>query len=119
MGSKWKTLDFDDVTYEKAPVQPGVYVFTCDGVCSYIGQTLNLHSRIHHSHAIRYAHYSNSIITPWGRFSSVQVKYRCSRRYGEWLMAEARLIRRLKPRFNTDGVRARRSRYAGKVVPHS
>ncbi len=31
---------------------------------------------------------------------TVKIKYSVSRKYGDWLMREARLIRRLSPRYN-------------------
>lgn len=49
------------------------------------------------------------------RSSTFDIKYVVSRRYGDWLMREARLIRRLSPRANKTYV----SRAAAPVVPAS
>ncbi len=89
------------------PAEPACYVVYCDGKIGYIGQAANLRTRLY-SYRIRYS-YGSSTITPWGQFNEVIVKYRRSRHYGDWAMAELRLIRRLQPPFNCVGsIRKRR-----------
>jgi len=99
--SRWKSGSFQDLhlhNLPEFPVVPGVYVLYLDGVLSYIGSTENLSGRIW-TH-IRFATYSNAIITLWGHFTSCEVKYLPTKKLGDWLSIEYRLIRRLKPRFN-------------------
>lgn len=78
------------------------YVLYFDGVMKYIGSTNDLRNR-YSGHAIRYS-YGKELITPWGYFDNnveISIKYRPSKKYGDWLMVEARLIRRLQPPFNS------------------
>jgi excinuclease UvrABC nuclease subunit len=90
------------------PQRPGCYAIYCDGILSYIGQTTNLYKRIY-SYNFRVG-FSPMIITPWGSFNHVLVKFRVPRVYGEWAMTELRLIRRLQPKFNCVGsVKKRRA----------
>lgn len=103
---KWVTVEplkwpLDGTVLRTFPSQPGCYVVYGDGELLYIGQTSNLYKRLA-AHNIRYG-YSNNILAPWGSFSQVVVKYRKSRRYGEWAMVEARLIKRIQPPFNCVG----------------
>lgn len=83
------------------PPEPACYVIYCDGKLSYVGQTTNLKKRLA-SYNFRYA-LSNNIITPWGFFRELVIKYRISRRYGDWAMTELRLIKRLQPIYNCIG----------------
>lgn len=78
------------------------YVFYCDGVVTYIGQSGNVKKRIG-QYSIRMEDHG-LIVTPWGVFRSVVVKVRYGRRFGEWAMRELRLIRRLQPRGNSVGL---------------
>src|SRR5690242_8942280 len=68
----------------------GVYaIFQADRLL-YIGSSINIRSRI-------WAHLATA------RFIGVKglsVKYKKSQRYGDWLMTEARLLKRLRPRLN-------------------
>ncbi len=78
------------------------YAVYFDGALKYIGSTNNLRNRFS-GHAFRYS-YGQSFITPWGEFPTpldICIKFKPSRVYGDWLMLEARLIRRLQPMFNT------------------
>lgn len=77
------------------------YAVYLDGVLRYIGSTSDLRNRFT-GHGFRHS-YGRTFITPWGEFDlplSITIKYSPSRRHGDWLMREARLIRRLKPSFN-------------------
>jgi|SRR5579872_6530491 len=104
MGSNWKSarLFSDDPT--DLPDLPGCYAIFGDGELVYIGSSENIRSRVCVSHRIEVAHYSDSVRTPWGYFTSLVVKYRLSKKTGDWLMIEYRLIRRLRPRGNRRGV---------------
>lgn len=101
MSRKWISIDFLEAK-EKLPTIPCCYVLYFNGAMKYIGSTNNLRNRFS-GHSIRYG-YWNEIITPWGDFDipvTITMKYKESRRYGDWLMTEARLIRRLQPQFNS------------------
>jgi hypothetical protein len=106
MGSRWEALDWDHVVGHDFPQDAGVYAFICNGRVVYVGSSVCLARRIK-SHGLRYCVFSPVIITPWGRFDSVVVKLKVSRRYGDWLMDEARLLHRLKPVGNINGVSLR------------
>lgn len=114
------------------PAAAGCYVVLCDpkfdpvlgkppGTCVlYVGQSTNLRARFR-QHALsvpqmpakfRHLPYPAGFTsTPWGVFENVRVKYRPSVRYGDWAMVELRLIRRLRPRFNSCPL-AKRARLA-------
>jgi excinuclease UvrABC nuclease subunit len=84
------------------PKLPCCYVLYFDGELKYIGSTNNLRNRFS-GHAIRYG-YGKNLHTPWGDFSddvNILIKYKPSKKYGDWLMVEARLIKRIQPLFNT------------------
>lgn len=96
----WKSIDFlkDRLNL---PVVACCYIIYFDGELKYIGSTNNLRNRFS-GHAIRYG-YAKNIHTPWGDFPSsigVIIKYRPSTTYGDWLMREARLIKKIQPPFN-------------------
>jgi excinuclease UvrABC nuclease subunit len=77
------------------------YVIYLDGRLKYIGSTNDLRNRFS-GHAFRYG-YGRNIHTPWGDFSDdikFIIKYKPSKKYGDWLMIEARLIRKLRPEYN-------------------
>lgn len=97
---QWKSIDFLK-NRRDIPSVACCYAIYFDGALKYIGSTGDLRNRFS-GHAIRYG-FAKNIITPWGDFPdtvSFVVKYKASRRYGDWLMLEARLIRRIKPDFN-------------------
>lgn len=75
---------------EQAPVEPGCYAVYFDGELVYVGSSRNLRTRVRRC------------------FTSdrVYLKVKASRRMGDWLMREWRLIRRLQPRDNKVGVSA-------------
>ncbi len=77
----------------------GVYAVFMNGILSYIGQTRDLGSRIASHNFYRRGVYA----TPWGLCETLWVKVRPSDHFGDELRREARLIRRLKPRFNKNG----------------
>ena len=111
MGRNWHVLDPWPTTGEpggrpRLPREPACYAVYCDGKLVYVGQTMDLSTRLR-KHGFDYARYSNSVITPWGQFGSILIKYRPSRKFGDWAMIELRFIRRLHPRFNGGGFAVR------------
>ena len=77
-----------------------VYAFYFDNELVYIGSTVNLKKRLN---SYRFRISFGRIVTNWGRFdkdTKIEVKFKCSKKYGYWLMLEARLIKRLQPKFN-------------------
>lgn len=82
--------------------EPGAYVVISLGRVLYVGESRDVAQRMK-THAINYARYGTTVMTPWGRYSDLVVKVRYSQRYGDWAMVELRLIRRLRPIFNVRG----------------
>lgn len=82
---------------------PGCYAIYLDEALVYIGQTQNLRRRLRrYGISVEYLRGRGLVVhTPWATGRTVTIKVRRSRRFGDWLMAEARLVRRLRPRFNT------------------
>lgn len=96
----WLCIDYLDNRLSLPPTAC-CYAIYLNGSLMYIGSTNNLRNRFC-GHQFRYS-YGKSFITPWGDFPiplDFKIKYRPSKRYGDWLMVEARLIRRLQPEFN-------------------
>lgn len=106
--SRWRTVDlYGRRKWSNIPSEPGVYVFIRDGRAIYVGQSVNLRSRL--------SHYRGRQVYPGDRLDVQPVwrdhpigdnsilKISTSRRYGDWLMRELRLIRRLRPHFNLAG----------------
>ena len=86
----------------KMPSTAGVYAVYFSNDLVYIGSTNNLRNRFS-GHAFRYG-YGRNIITPWQDLEddvTVTVKYKQTKKLGEWAMREVRLIHRLRPLFNT------------------
>ena len=106
---EWLSISPVHGFYLPSDLPPCVYVFIGDGVPLYVGQTTNLRARLR-THCFRYS-YDNKVMTPWNipdpKTAVLKVKF--SERFGDWLMLEARLIRRLQPRCNVAGVRSRRA----------
>ena len=100
-GQSWLQLNYLE-SIRTIPIVACCYVIYFDGELKYIGSTNNLRNRFS-GHAIRYGYWKD-LITPWRDFDlpvEMIIKYAPSRRYGDWLMREARLIRRLQPAFNS------------------
>lgn len=100
-GGNWQWIDPFAAT--SAPHVPGVYAIYLDGKLSYIGQSKDLSARLAgYRLRAQYNRFSRRVeaVTPWGRFSTIAVKVRASRRFGDWLMIERRLISRLRPPMN-------------------
>ncbi len=78
---------------------PGCYAVCVRGELVYIGQSMNLHARfVKHGLCVG----ADGFRTRWGHFvqGELKVKIAYGRKFGDWLMREVRLIRRLRPRFN-------------------
>ncbi len=83
---------------------PGVYAIYYGSNLVYIGSSRHVQRRIA-EHSV--------ILTQQGIFADfiirgnpnhrVKIKVSYSKKYGEWLMREARLLKRLKPLFNLKG----------------
>jgi excinuclease UvrABC nuclease subunit len=79
----------------------GCYAFFMNDRLVYVGSSQNLQRRL--MDYLIAPSYSSGISTPWGFCDRVEVRWKESRRYGDWLMWEARLIKRLRPPMNTLG----------------
>jgi excinuclease UvrABC nuclease subunit len=97
------------------PSKPGVYAIYLDGVLSYIGSSKDIRHRLS-TYAFEWD-YGGDLTTPWGVFRTLDVKVFICSKYGSWLMREARLIRRLRPRFNTHGTGRKNRPYRRAVTP--
>lgn len=95
MATRWKTLV---ETRDAVPDVACVYVFIKDGRAFYVGSTVNLRARIRQHFSPRAGGFLSGDPTPLAAalMSCGTVKYKPSRRYGDWLMYEARLLRRLR-----------------------
>ena len=90
-------------SYQDAENLPGVYVLMDDGVPVYVGTSETVRHRLmSHRRRDRASRIEVRGVT--------KIKVRYDRRYGERLMREARLIRRLRPKFNRAGVVFRATR---------
>jgi hypothetical protein len=91
---------------------PGVYVIYRGDRIKYVGQSECVRRRIHNYRFENFPSpeefFHGFTRTPWGDWSwsegGVTGKVAYARRYGEQLMTEARLIRRLRPSLNRRGV---------------
>ena len=100
MSGTWESFDMGGP--RRIPSRPGVYVAQINGMTIYVGQSIDLRARIA-TYRIRNG-FDGEIITPWGKFprtDSVVIKFKVSRRMGDWAMWEIRLIHKLKPKFNS------------------
>lgn len=101
----WKR--YSGHTLERLPHGAGCYAIFSSPTLLYIGQSQRVRARLLNGHKLAHAR-GGRVVTPWGRREHVEVRVRRSRRYGEELMREARLIRRLKPLRNTQYIPPRR-----------
>ena len=111
-GMSWVLSAQDNAQWRRAmlpeqehhiPSEPGCYVVYLNGFLAYVGSTRNLQRRML-NYGIRLSRKTGLSKTPWGEASLVTIKYKTSLKYGDWLMLEARLIRRLRPRGNRVGL---------------
>lgn len=99
--SKWKKFGL----FPKKgalPSKPCVYAVYFDDVLVYVGQSNSLSNRFS-GHAFRFG-YGKNIHTPWEDLpqkTRIDIKAKFSERLGDWAMWEIRLIRKLKPIYNT------------------
>jgi GIY-YIG catalytic domain-containing protein len=97
---------------ESALSIPGCYVFLWVGTPIYVGQSTNVRRRIKQHNCENVCgedvHENGWVATPWGNFpwsaGNLTGKVKYASRYGEQLMLEARLIRKLKPEGNNRGL---------------
>ena len=108
-GRAGRWVSFSFFQPEDLPQTSACYVIMVENRVAYVGQTKNLRTRfkghgIHRAYDPRTGY--NCWVTPWGCFlrSMLHFKRRVSERHGDWLMQEARLIRRLRPLWNRVGV---------------
>lgn len=104
MASRWRVLSLGLRTVA-APRHPGVYVVYLGGRVVYVGSSWSLGERFPYHGLSRI---DGTWTTPWGESPYLVVKYKISRRFGDWLMDEIRLIRRLNPSGNKQRITARR-----------
>ncbi len=82
-----------------------VYVVFRDGRPVYVGQTCDLRRRM--------CGHRSSPVCPWAPMDGLVVKYRAGKRYGEWAMAELRLLRRFDLPSQSKPFRTARQRWFG------
>lgn len=82
------------------PTSPCCYTVFLEGRLIYIGSTQNLYTRFS----------KHFVLHPEWR-GTVTIKARFPKRYGEWIMTERRLIRRLQPELNKAGIRESLRKY--------
>jgi hypothetical protein len=92
------------------PAVPACYVLILDGKYLYVGSTEDLRARMA-QHAFEVHFNDGNIMTPWGTCDRIVMKYRQSRKYGDWAMTELRLIRKLIPALNVRGVGRRKVKF--------
>lgn len=117
MASRWFRVDPTALMADKVQSRPGVYVVYLNEKVAYVGSTRNLRSRLG-SYKMRLG-YGVSFLTPWGPCRHVSVKAAYSSRYGDWLMRELRLIRRLSPPNNKTGRGVLNRRVVGVRAPRN
>lgn len=84
--------------FANLPNVPGCYVIYLDNELVYIGQSFNVRGRllVH----IDFGMTNSWPYTKWGSAKVITVKVKFSKKFGDWLMVEARLLAKLKPRGN-------------------
>lgn len=94
---KW--LSFIPCNPGHLPESPGCYVLTLDGKAVYVGQSNNVQARFY-SHGIKCLG-DELWQTRWGILrGDLRLRVRFATLYGDWMMREARLLRRLRPSLN-------------------
>lgn len=96
--SRWKKYTPALYECDEMPPAGGVYVIFLDGELAYIGQSTNLSKRMK-AYGVR-ATLGGSVQSTFGLYKDITIKFREGKQYGEWAMAELRLLRRLNPRLN-------------------
>lgn len=108
-GQKWRAWEVFDPTNPKTmPRLPGVYVIFQGLTVVYVGSSRCVRHRMQghrlDGNAGRSNYYSKS--SEWTALSGLSGKFCVTHKFGEWLMLEARLIRRLSPSHNRQKMRA-------------
>lgn len=101
MATNWIEHDPLSLKYSGVRNDPCVYCVQIDGITVYVGSTRQFRTRFC-EHKFRNG-YENNIHLPWCSIANTHkltVKVGFTKRYGDWVMRELRLIRRLKPDFN-------------------
>ena len=92
--SRWRVVK----SLGEVPARAGCYALVMKGRAVYVGSTVDLPSRLR-QHGWKLV--PHGVKTPrWGIVVGGQVKIRPSLRLGDWLTAEWRLIRKLRPAGN-------------------
>lgn len=97
-GVRW--FDFNPHDPSDAPRVPGVYCYKYGRLVAYVGSASDLRARL-------LQHASQPRKSAWMLCpdpAELTGKFRPSLKYGDWMMIEARLIRKLRPAFNWRGV---------------
>jgi excinuclease UvrABC nuclease subunit len=110
--SRWVKFEYTHhVSVPNSVNGPGCYVFYLDDRLVYVGSTSNFRSRMStHARSCRHNMFVNRFETTWGPCQHFYIKWKPSRKFGDWLMYEARLIKRLQPIGNYMGIKAPKSR---------
>lgn len=106
IGRNWRYVDpFHAWRFMPADL-PGVYAFSFGPRLIYVGQSRDLRTRLR-THGLYSARddFGLYVYTPWGIMRSspannVTLRIRVSKRSGDWLMHERRIIARTRPQFN-------------------
>lgn len=77
----------------------GVYVIFSGPAVVYVGSSVDMVARMS-SYQVRRWGKRHCPSVPWAGLPDIKIKVKYTRKYGEWLMVELRLIERLKPKFN-------------------
>lgn len=102
--SRWSKKYVVPEEIGRVPKGPGCYAVYFGNDLVYVGSSYQVRNRLS-GHRFDSCRYSAWTQTPWGSAAKVTVKVRATKKYGEWLMLEARLLRRLAPRHNVRGKR--------------
>jgi excinuclease UvrABC nuclease subunit len=99
MSTLWK--EYDPMSCHLLPDIPCVYCLKLNGLVVYVGSTIRLRSRFY-EHKIQHG-YAKNIVLPWlsvGNDTEITLKVKSSKKYGDWVMDEMRLIKKLSPIYN-------------------
>ena len=77
---------------------PGNYAIFSDVECIYVGESSDLHKRLHQH--ITFGHLPRAWNTKWGVFEALVIAVRKERYKFERLTYEARLIYKIRPAYN-------------------
>jgi hypothetical protein len=88
---------WSEIRPENAPHAPGLYALFSGPTLLYIGSAVSIRDRLT-EHGLRPRRFT--IPAAWALVPRLRLKIAASRRPGDWLMREYRLIRRLRPPRN-------------------